>query len=58
MTLQWRLLTAAGLQQALTRVPVGLPAPPFSQCRNSHYPPQRATLALAVMNETLQYGQY
>jgi len=35
--------------------PVGLPAPPFSQCQNSHYPPQRATLA--IMNETRQCGQ-
>jgi len=33
--------------------PVGLLAPPFSQCRNSHYPPQRRA-TLAGKNETFK----
>jgi len=51
--MQWRLLTAAGLYAC----PVGLPAPPFSQCRNSHYPPRPQRATLAGMNETRQCGQ-
>jgi len=34
-----RTMLAAGRSRPWHACPVGLPAPPFSQCRNSHYPP-------------------
>jgi len=51
-TYEWHCNGICWLQQAC---PVGLPAPPFTQCQNSHYPLQHATLA--GMNETLKTRQ-